>query len=197
MVNVLAHRHDPLISYRCFSKKWISYVFSKTCTAKDCIRAVEKACAIRFPDGNPHDLVLRTDNGPQYVSETFKNTVKILGIKSEYIQKHTPEDNGYIESFHNSLKTDYIWVNDLETFQDAEKLMEYAFTDYNTVRPHSSIDYLAPDVFERKLCEEEGFRDKFLEDRKRREERILKNRIERKRRLKENVSLEDGISVQN
>ena len=75
--------------------------------------------------------------------------------------------------------------------------MEYAFTDYNTVRPHSSIDYLAPDVFERKLCEEEGFRNKFLEDRKRREERILKNRIERKRRLKENVSLEDGISVQN
>ena len=123
--------------------------------------------------------------------------MKILGIKSEYIQKHTPEDNGDIESFHNSLKTDYIWVNDLETFQDAEKLMEYAFTDYNTVRPHSSIDYLAPDVFERKLCEEEGFRDKFLEDRKRRGERMLKNRIERKRRLKENVSLEDGISVQN
>ena len=92
----------------CFSKKWISYVFSKTCTAKECIRAVEKACAIRFPDGNPHDLVLRTDNGPQYVSETFKNTVKILGIKSEYIQKHTPEDNGDIESFHNFLKTDYI-----------------------------------------------------------------------------------------
>ena len=155
------------------------------------------ACAIRFPDGNPHDLVLRTDNGPQYISETFKNTVKILGIKSEYIQKHTHEDNGDIESFRNSLKTDYIWVNDLETFQDAEKLMEYAFTDYNTVRPHSSIDYLPPDEFERKLCEEEGFRDKFLEDRKRREERILKNRIERKRRLKENVSLEDGISVQN
>ena len=71
--------------------------------------------------------------------------------------------------------------------------MEQAFIDYNTVRPHSSIDYLAPDVFERKLCEEEGFRDKFLEGR----ERMLKNRIEKKRRLKENVSLEDGISVQN
>ena len=123
--------------------------------------------------------------------------MKLLGIKSEYIQKHTPEDNGDIESFHNSLKTYYIWVNDIETFDDAKRLMEQAFIDYNTVRSRSSIDYLAHDVFERKLCEEEGFRDKFLEDRKRREERILKNRIERKRRLKENVSLEDGISVQN
>ena len=95
------------------------------------------------------------------------------------------------------MKTDYIWVNDLETFQDAENLMEHAFIDYNTVRPHSSIDYLPPDEFERRLHEEDGFRDKFLEGRKRKEERILKNRIEKKRRLKENVSLEDGISVQN
>ena len=45
--------------------------------------------------------------------------------------------------------------------------------------------------------ESEDFRNKFLEERNRKEERILKNRIEKKRRLKENVSLEDGISVQN
>ena len=144
-----------------------------------------------------HNLILRTDNGPQYISREFRESMKLLGIKSEYIQKHTPEDNGDIESFHNSLKTDYIWVNDLETFQDAENLMEHAFIDYNTVRPHSSIDYLPPDEFERRLREEDGFRDKFLESRNRRGERMLKNRIEKKRRLKENVSLEDGISVQN
>ena len=75
--------------------------------------------------------------------------------------------------------------------------MEHAFIDYNTVRPHSSIDYLPPDEFERRLRDEDGFRDKFLEGRNRREERILKNRIEKKTRFKENVSLEDGISVQN
>ena len=108
------------------------------------------------------------------------------------------EGPGEIQAFTlHSLKTDYIWVNDLETFQDAKKLMESAFSDYNSVRPHSSIGYLPPDEFERRLREEDGFRDKFLEDRKRREQRILKNRIEKKRRLKENVSLKDGISVQN
>ena len=181
----------------CYSKKWISYVFSKTCTARDCIKAVENAFVVRFPDGNHHELILRTDNGPQYISREFRESVKLLGIRSEYIQKHTPEDNGDIESFHNSLKTDYIWVNDLETFEDAKKLIEYAFTDYNTVRPHSSIDYLPPDEFERRLREEEGFRDKFLEERKRKEEKRMKNRIEKKRRLKENVPLEAEKSVQN
>ena len=114
----------------CFSKKWISYEFSKTCTARDCIKAVEKAYAVRSPHGGMHNLILRTDNGPQYISREFRESVKLLGIRSEYIQKHTPEDNGDIESFHNSLKTDYIWVSDLETFQDAKRLMESAFTDY-------------------------------------------------------------------
>ena len=49
----------------CFSRKWISYEFLKTCRAKDCIKAVENAYMIRFLDGNHHDLILRTDNGPQ------------------------------------------------------------------------------------------------------------------------------------
>ena len=181
----------------CFSKKWISYVFSKTCTAKDCIRAVEKAYAVRFPHGGMHNLILRTDNGPQYISREFRESMKLLGIKSEYIQKHTPEDNGDIESFHNSLKTDYIWVNDIETFDDAKRLMEQAFIDYNTVRPHSSIDYLAPDEFERRWMNDEGFRKQFLDNGRRKEEKRLRNREDRKTSLKEYVSLEDGISVQN
>ena len=148
----------------CFSRKWISYEFSRSCTATDALRAVEKACAVRFSGTVPHDLVLRTDNGPQYISRGFRESMKLLGIRSEYVQKHTPEDNGDIESFHNSLKTDYIWVTDLETFEDARKLMQYAFTDYNTVRPHSSISFLPPDEFERRWNESEDFRNRFLEE---------------------------------
>ena len=65
------------------------------------------------------------------------------------------------------------------------------------MRSHSSIDHLPPDEFERRLREEDGFRDKFLEERKRNEEKRMKNGIEKKRRLKENVSLEAEKSVQN
>ena len=46
------------------------------------------------------------------LSHEFRNAMKLLGVKREYIQKHTPEDNGDIESFHNSIKTDYIWPNE-------------------------------------------------------------------------------------
>ena len=88
-------------------------------------------------------------------------------------------------------------MSDIETFEDAKKLVEYAFTDYNTVRPHSSINYLSPDEFERRWDGDENFRKEFVGERKRKEERILKNRIEKRRRLKEDTSLEERISVQN
>ena len=163
----------------CFSKRWISYEISRFCTAKDCASAVEKAYMERFPGGMPLSLILRTDNGPQYTAGEFGESMKILGIRQEYIQKHTPEDNGDIESFHNSLKTDYIWTGDIETFGDAWKLIEYAFNDYNTMRPHSSISFLPPVEFERRWNEDEDFRKTFMEERKRR----LKNRMEKKKEV--------------
>ena len=131
-----------------------------------------------FPvrDGMENNLILRTDNGPQYIAKEFKKFVRYLGIKSEYIQKHTPEDNCDIESFHKSLKTDCICVNDIESFEDGQKLMEYAFNDYNSIRPHSSSAYYAPDEFEKSWNEDKEFRNSFIEDKKKKEERIIKNR---------------------
>ncbi len=61
-----------------------------------------------FDAGVPEYLVLRVDNGPQYIAQQFRGSMKLLRISLEYIQKHTPEDNGNIESFHSSLKTDYV-----------------------------------------------------------------------------------------
>ena len=181
----------------CFSKRWISYELSRSCTSKDCIKAVEKAYAMRFQSCLPVRPILRTDNGPQYAAKEFRESTKFMGIDQEYIQKHTPEDNGDIESFHSSLKTDYIWTNDIETFEGAGALMEYAFLDYNTVRPHSSIEYLPPEEFERMWNESDQFREDFLEKRKMNHERKIRRREERKRRLNENVSLEGGKSVRN
>ena len=75
--------------------------------------------------------------------------------------------------------------------------MEYAIRDYNSIRPHSSIGFLPPDEFEKRWSGNENFRKEFLEERRRKEEKRLRNRNNGKRRLKENVSYENGITVQN
>ena len=103
----------------CFTKEWQGYHYSRSCMARDAIRSVENAVLLAFNGSVPKGLVLRTDNGPQYISREFRSAIKLLGINLEYIQKHTPEDNGDIELFHNSIKTDYIWPNELRDFHEA------------------------------------------------------------------------------
>ena len=90
------------------TKKWQGCHYSRSCMARDAIRSVESAVLLAFNGSVPKGLVLRTDNGSQYISKEFRSAMKLRGIKLEYIQKRTPEDNGDIESFHNSIKTDYI-----------------------------------------------------------------------------------------
>ena len=145
----------------CFTKEWQGYHYSRSCMARDAIRSVENAVLMAFNGTVPEDLLLRTDNGPQYISKEFRSAMKSLGIKLEYIQKHTPEDNGDIESFHNSIKTDYIWPNEFRDFHDASIAIGEAFTDYNECRPHSSIDYLPPMEFRRRFLKDKAFRERF------------------------------------
>ena len=81
--------------------------------------------------------------------------MNILNIALEYIKKHTPEDNGNIESFHSSLKTDYVWPYEFQDYREASVAIENAFTDYNEFRPHSSIDYLPPKEFGKMFLEDQ------------------------------------------
>ena len=145
----------------CYTKEWQGFHYSRSCMAKDAIRSVENAVLMAFNGSIPEGLVLRTDNGPQYVSREFRNAMKLLVIRLEYIQKHTPEDNGNIESFHNSIKTDYIWPNEFRDFHETSITIGVAFSDYNECRPHSSIDYLPPREFRRKFLGYSSFRERF------------------------------------
>lgn len=146
----------------CFSKEWLGYSYSRSCMARDAISSVEDA-SLRSWDGSvPEGIILRVDNGPQYIAHSFQNSMRMLGISLEYIQKHTPEDNGDIESFHNSIKTDYIWPYDFQDYEEARRQVEFAFQDYNTERPHSSIMYLPPAEFRKRWDSDEAFRVEYM-----------------------------------
>jgi transposase InsO family protein len=145
----------------CFTKEWQGYQYSRSCLSRDTVRAVEDAVLRAFDGEVPDGLILRTDNGPQYISQQFRSSMNLLGISLEYIQKHTPEDNGNIESFHSSLKTDYVWPYEFSGYREASVAIENAFKDYNEKTPHSSIDYLPPREFRRKFLNDKSFREAY------------------------------------
>jgi putative transposase len=123
------------------SREWLSYVFDTIATKENAILSVEKAL-IKHPEAR--DVRLRTDHGPQYESEAFKESMKILHVKQEFIAVHTPEQNGHMESFHKTLKREYIWTKDFQNFQEASDAIQEAYIDYNQHRIHSALGYLTP-----------------------------------------------------
>jgi putative transposase len=129
-----------------FTRIWVGYAFDTRAGKENAIMSINNALASN-PRIDTSKLVLRVDNGSQYRSREFTESMKALGIKLEFIFVNTPEQNGHIESFQKTLKREYIWINDFKDYQEAEGAISDAYHDYNKTRPHSSLGYKTPFEF--------------------------------------------------
>jgi transposase InsO family protein len=130
-----------------FTREWVGYCFDLSAVKENAIISVENALVTHKDIVPQQDLVIRTDNGSQYTSKAFRKSLSVLGLKLEHIYYNTPEQNGHIESFHKSLKKEYIWPNDFQNYQEAESAIRDVFLDYNQNRIHSALRYLTPYEF--------------------------------------------------
>ena len=128
-----------------FTRKWIAYRFSTLATADVAVESLVDAVATAKPDCSA--LTIQCDNGSQYAGKKFRKAASNFGIKLKFIWKSTPQQNGHIESFHGSLKQEYIWPHDFANYQQAEAVIADAFRDYNHVRLHSAVQYVPPEEF--------------------------------------------------
>jgi putative transposase len=128
-----------------FSREWLAYVLDLLAMKENAIQAVVKAVE-KHPEARGR-VTLYSDNGSQYISHAFRESMKLLGIEHRFIAYNTPEQNAYIESFHKTLKREYVWPYDFKSFQEADRGMADAFVDYNRNRPHSALGYKSPYEF--------------------------------------------------
>jgi transposase InsO family protein len=129
-----------------FSREWAGKRFDLTAVSDNAIASVQNALA-SHREVDVGSLKLRADNGPQYKSNRFRDSMNALGLRLEHIMYRTPEQNGGVESLHKTIKREYVWPFDFNSFQEADKAMEEAFQDYNENRIHSSLGYLTPNEF--------------------------------------------------
>ena len=123
-------------------RKIIGYVYGTPMTAELAVEAVKNACLnVRRTEG----IILRSDLGGQYTSQTFENFLTFKGIPHSYSRKENPYDNSCIEAFRSVLKKEEIY---LHIYQDSKEvrgaIFEYIEGWYNRKRIHSSIGYMAP-----------------------------------------------------
>ena len=133
-----------------FTREWIGYCFDLSAVKENAIISIENGLVSHkeiVPGNNKNKPIIRADNGSQYTSNAFRKSMSVLGLKLEHIACNTPEQNGHIESFHKTLKKEYIWPYDFRTYQQAEAAIRDAFIDYNRDIIHSSLRYLTPYEF--------------------------------------------------
>ena len=117
-----------------FTREWVGYCFDLSAVKENGIISIENALVSHkeiVHDDDNNKPTIRADNGSQYTSNAFKKSMSVLGLKLEHIACNTPEQNGHIESFHKTLKKEYIWPYDFRTYQEAELAIRDAFVDYN------------------------------------------------------------------
>jgi putative transposase len=101
----------------------------------------------------PRDVIHHSDQGTQYTSIAFGARCREAGVRPSMGSVGDCFDNAMCESFFATLECELLDRRRFETQADA-KMAVFEFIEgwYNPHRRHSSIDYLSPVNYERKIC---------------------------------------------
>ena len=86
----------------CCTREIVGWNLSRRCRTEDALDAIEQAVLSRMPDSREAQVTLTTDNGTQFTSTRFIETLNRLGITHRRTAYHHPEGNSYIERFHQN-----------------------------------------------------------------------------------------------
>jgi transposase InsO family protein len=87
---------------------------------------------------------IRSDQGPEFIATAVKDWIAAVGAKTAYIEKSSPWENGYVESFNGKLRDELLNIEIFSSLREAQILIENWRRHYNTVRPHSALGYRPP-----------------------------------------------------
>lgn len=98
-------------------------------------------------------LIVHSDGGKQYSSALFRNLIVSEKFRQSMTRRDNHYDNAFAESLFSRFKAELL--DEFPLFygkRDAKgKIFEYIEGYYNTIRRHSSLDYMSPLNFELSL----------------------------------------------
>src|SRR5258706_8302644 len=77
---------------------------------------------------------IRSDNGPEFVAKAVQEWIAAVGAKTAYIERGSPWENGYIESFNARLRDELLNGEIFYTLREAQIVIESWRRHYNTHR---------------------------------------------------------------
>jgi putative transposase len=121
-----------------YSRYVLGWALSTTLDADFCIETVGSLLEHRKCE------IFNTDQGSQFTSPRFTLPLLDKGIKVSMDGRGRALDNIFVERLWRTVKYEYVYLQDIQTVQEAWLGLRDFFLFYNNERFHQSLDYLTP-----------------------------------------------------
>jgi putative transposase len=134
-----------------FSRKVIGWSMQPYQDRRLTLAALEMAINARRPA--PGTLVHHSDRGVQYACDDYRSALLDAEITPSMSRTGDCWDNAVVESFFSTLKHELVYRTTFANHDAARTaLFQYIEGFYNRRRLHSSLGYLSPEEYERRLA---------------------------------------------
>ena len=136
------------VRYNCtildlYDRSVIASITDRNMTSDLAIRTLKKA--LKMQPAIKGELILHSDQGTQYTSKAFTEFCESVNVTQSMSKAGYPYDNAPMERYFNTLKNECTNLYDFATEEALyETIEEFAYIDYNHVRPHSFNEYRTP-----------------------------------------------------
>lgn len=94
---------------------------------------------------------IRFDNGAELISVNLLNYCEDNEISLCHIQPRKPQQNGFIERFNCSFRSEFLNAYLFESLSQVLELAWFWLQDYNQNRTHESLNHLPPEAYRKQL----------------------------------------------
>ena len=122
-----------------FTRDIVAYHIGLRCLSEDILRTL-KIALIEHQINPGHNLVIRSDNGPQMTSRRLTEGIKTLPVVHEFIPPKCPNKNAYIESFFSIVSANVTSPRTFLNFRSAHRTMVDFIEFYRKKKIHGALN---------------------------------------------------------
>ncbi len=144
--------HDQLANGRRIRILNIVDDYSRVCVGQLVDTSISGERMTRFLDelslSRPLPSSIVMDNGTEMTSKAMFLWSQRTGVKLQFIQPGKPTQNAFVESFNGKFRDNCLNQHWFLSLADARQTINNWRSDYNQIRPHSSLNYVPPATYE-------------------------------------------------
>lgn len=128
-----------------YSRKIVGYALYPTFEAVGCIEALKMAVNGRR-NVTPFTLIHHSKRAIQYCSFEYIEILMKANIAISMTQSGSLYENALAERVNGITKNEFFPKKIYQNHKEAKKTIDRIILTYNAKRPHSSIDFLTPEI---------------------------------------------------